>query len=114
MGDMPDKRPRERRDRGGAGAPRPKAGKHLQPSGRSRQGRPAGTIKLTPEKRALLIAAVEAGGTDHTCARAAGVDPRTYRGWRAIAEERHPTRKPTPQLIELFREIAEAEARSRI
>src|SRR5207244_1687117 len=60
------------------------------------------------------IAAVEAGGTDHACARAAGVDPRTYRTYRAIAEGRHPTRKPTPQLLELFRDIDEAEARSRI
>jgi hypothetical protein len=77
-------------------------------------GRPAGSIKLTPEKRRLLIAAVEAGGTDHACARAAGIDPRTYRTWRAIAEGRHSTRKPTPELLELFREIDEAEARSRI
>src|SRR6266516_6412012 len=78
------------------------------------RGRPAGTIKLTPENRRLLLAAVEAGGTDHACARAAGIDPRTYRAWRAIAEGRHPTRRPTPELLELFRAIDEAEARSRI
>lgn len=79
-----------------------------------RRGRPAGSIKLPPDKRRLLIVAVEAGGTDHACARAAGVDPRTYRSWRAIAEGRHATRKPTPELVELFREIDEAQARSRI
>jgi hypothetical protein len=83
-------------------------------TGRSRPGRPRGRIKLTAEKRNLLIAAVEAGGTDHACARAAGIDPRTYRTYRAIAEGRHPTRKPTPEMVELFREIDEAEARSRI
>jgi len=31
------------------------------------RGRPPGRIKLPPEKRSLLIAAVEAGGTDHAC-----------------------------------------------
>jgi hypothetical protein len=82
--------------------------------GREARGRPSGTIKLSPQSRALLIAAVEAGGTDHACARAAGIDPRTYRGWRAIAEGRHPTRKPTPELRALFDEIAVAGARSRI
>lgn len=91
-----------------------KAGEEPNPTGPTRRGRPAGSIKLTADKKRLLIAAVEAGGTDHTCARAAGIDPRTYRAWRAMAEGRHPTRKSTPQLVELFREIDEAEARSRI
>ena len=83
-------------------------------NGSRRAGRPRGTIKLTAQRRTLLIAAVEAGGTDHACARAAGIDPRTYRTYRAIAEGRHPTRNPTPVLVELFREIDEADARSRI
>jgi hypothetical protein len=115
---------RRRGGRDGAGRPGRRAGsvkltnelenkKPTRKGGRGR-GRPRGTIKLTPEKRSLLLAAVEAGGTDHACARAAGVDPRTYRAWREIAEGRHPTRKPTPELVELFREIDEAEARSRI
>jgi hypothetical protein len=69
---------------------------------------------VTAERRALLLAAVEAGGTDHACARVAGVDPRTYQNYRAIVEGRHPTRKPTPELLELFREIDEADARGRI
>ncbi len=77
-------------------------------------GRPPGTIKLTPENKQLLTAAVEAGATDHAAARAAGVDPRTYRSYRQIAEGRHPTRKPTRELLELFREVDEAAARSRI
>lgn len=89
-------------------------GAEPRPAGPSRRGRPPGSIKLTEDKRRLLIAAVEAGGTDHACARAAGIDPRTYRTWRAIAEGRHPIRKPTPEYVELFREIDEAEARSRI
>jgi transposase len=94
-------------------APGTAAGAHPRRAGKAR-GRPTGSIKLSPQSKALLIAAVEAGGTDHACARAAGVDPRTYRTWRAIAEGRHPTRKPTPELVALFREIDEAEARSRI
>ena len=81
--------------------------------GRGR-GRPPGSIMLTPEKRRLLIAAIEAGASDHAAARAAGIDPRTFRTWRAIVERRHPSRKPTPQLLELFREIDEAAARARI
>ena len=83
-------------------------------SGVNRPGRPLGSIKLTPERRSMLIAAVEAGGTDHACARAAGIDPRTYRGWRAIAEGKDPSRQPTRELVALFREIDEAQARSRI
>lgn len=79
-----------------------------------RRGRPQGSISLTPEKRHLLIAAVEAGASDHAAAQAAGIDPRTFRDWRARAEGRHRTRKSTPQLIELFREIDEAAARARI
>jgi hypothetical protein len=81
---------------------------------RRRRGRPPGSISLTPEKHQLLIAAVEAGASDHAAAQAAGIDPRTFRDWRARAEGRHPTRKPTPQLAELFREIDEAGARARI
>lgn len=111
---MPGKTHRQRGDRAGAGARRTDAGEDPRPAGRAGRGRPVGSIKLTPEKRGLLIAAVEAGGTDHACARAAGIDTRTYRTWRAIAEGRHPTRKPTRDLIELFRQIDEAKARSRI
>jgi hypothetical protein len=77
-------------------------------------GRPPGTIKLTPEKNGLLLAAIEAGASDHAAARAAGIDPRTFRTYRQIAEGRHPTRKPTRDLVELFREVDEAAARSRI
>ena len=77
-------------------------------------GRPPGSIKLTPERKALLLAAIEGGGSDHAAARAVGIDPRTFRTYRQIAAGRHPTRKPTPDLIELFREVDEAAARSRI
>lgn len=83
-------------------------------AGKRRPGRPPGSIKLSPEKRRLLLTAVESGGSDHRCARVAGIDPRTYRTWRQIAEGRHPTRKPTKELIELFREIDEAGARATI
>ena len=78
-----------------------------------RRGRPPG-IRLTPDKRRMLIQAVEAGGTDHTAARAAGVDVHTYKEWRARVEGRHATRKATPELIELFRDIDEAAARARV
>jgi hypothetical protein len=77
-------------------------------------GRPPGSLKITSEGRQLLLAAVEAGGSDHAAARAAHIDPRTFRTYRRIAEGRHPTRTPTPDLLELFREIDEAAARSRI
>lgn len=90
-----------------------KRGKPEERGGRG-PGRPPGSIKLTPENRRLLIAAIEAGASDHAAARAAGVDPRTFRAWRAIVEGRHPTRAPTPGLLGLFREIHEAAARARI
>ncbi len=90
-----------------------KRGKPEERGGRG-PGRPPGSIKLTPENRRLLIAAIEAGASDHAAARAAGVDPRTFRAWRAIVEGRHPTRAPTPGLLGLFREIDEAAARARI
>ena len=85
-----------------------------RPKKAARRGRPPGSIKLPPDKRQLLLAAVEAGGSDHRCARAAGIDPRTFRTWRQIAEGRHPTRKPTKELVEIFREIDEAAARATI
>lgn len=62
----------------------------------------------------MVIAAVEAGGTDHAAARAAGVDVHTYKEWRARVEGRHPTRKATPELVQLFKEIDEAAARARV
>jgi hypothetical protein len=80
----------------------------------TRRGRPPGRIKLTPEKHQLLLAAVEGGASDHTAARAAGIDPRTFRTYRQIAEGRHPTREPARELVELFRDIDEAKARGRI
>jgi hypothetical protein len=84
------------------------------PTGHRRRGRPAGTTKLTTEGRQLLIAAIEAGASDHAAARVAGIDPRTFRTYRQIAEGRHATRQPTRELIELFREIDEAAARCRV
>jgi hypothetical protein len=87
--------------------------KPASPGEPRRRGRPVG-IKLRPDQRRLLIAAVEAGASDHAAAQTAGVDPRTYRDWRARVEGRHPTRKATPELIELFREIDEAAARARV
>jgi len=80
----------------------------------SRRGRPVGTIKLTPEMRLLLVTAIESGASDHAAARAAGIDPRTFRSYREIVEGRHPTRRPDRYLIELFKDIEEARARARI
>ena len=79
-----------------------------------RAGRPPGSLKLTPEKKQLLLAAIESGGSDHAAARVAGIHPRTFRTYRQVAEGRHPTRKPTWDLLEFFREVDEAAARSRI
>jgi hypothetical protein len=79
------------------------------PSEHQRRGRPPG-IKLGVDQRRLLIAAVEAGASDH----AAGIDPRTFRDWRSRAEGRQPNRKATPEIIQLFREIDEAAARARV
>lgn len=80
---------------------------------RRRRGRPPG-IKLSPEQRRVLLSAIDAGASDHVAARLTGIDPRTFRDWRARAEGRHPTRKPTPELVELFEEIGQAKARARM
>jgi hypothetical protein len=84
-----------------------------RPRSRRRTGRPEG-ISLSPEDRAMLVSAVEAGATDHAAAQAAGISERTFRDWRARAEGRHPTRKATPELLELFEQIAEAKGRARV
>ena len=77
------------------------------------RGRPSGT-KLSDEQKALILAAVEAGATDHTAAQAAGIAPRTFRELRQRAEGRHPTRGALPQLAAFFQQVDQAGARARI
>lgn len=85
--------------------PKPRAG--------PKRGRPEG-ISLSAEDRQLLLSAIEAGGSDHAAAQAAGISERTFRDWRARAEGRHPSRKATPELLALFEQIAAAKARARL
>jgi hypothetical protein len=87
--------------------------KEPKPKGRRRRGRPEG-ISLKEQDRQLLLGAIEAGGTDHAAAQAAGISERTFRDWRARAEGRHPTRRATPELLTLFEQIAAAKARARL
>jgi hypothetical protein len=97
-----------------ATSPAKKAATRKPKSKKPRRGRPVGTIKLIPEKRLLLVTAIESGASDHAAARAAGIDPRTFRSYRETVEGRHPTRRPDRYLIELFKDIEEARARARI
>lgn len=81
---------------------------------RRKPGRPKGSIrKLTPEERALLLTVIENGATDHAAARVVGMDARTFRRHRAIAEggEDHPEKD---YLIKLYGEIDAAQARARV
>ncbi len=77
--------------------------------------RPTGSIrKPAPDERALLISAVENGGTDHAAARAANIDRKTYKRWEAIAADESSTNPARPYLAELFGEIEAAKARARL
>ena len=73
----------------------------------------AGT-RLTDDQMRLIVGAIEGGATDYIAAQVAGIAPRTFRDLRQRAEGRHPTRRATPGLVKLFREIDEAAARARM
>jgi hypothetical protein len=65
------------------------------------------------EQQGLIIAAIEAGSTDHVAAQAvAGISPRAFRELRQRTEGRHPTRGATPELTEFFAEVDKAIARA--
>jgi hypothetical protein len=78
---------------------------------RPRKGRPPGAALTEDQKRTILIY-VEAGGTDHRAAQAAGIAPRTFRELRQRAEGRHPTRRRLPELVEFFGLVDQARARA--
>jgi hypothetical protein len=80
---------------------------------RPRKGRPPG-VALSEEQKRLILSAIEAGGTDHVAAQAAGISPRTFRELRQRVEGRHPTRRPLPELVEFFSAIDQAKARARL
>lgn len=80
---------------------------------RRRRGRPAGSVKLTPEIQHTVVSYIEAGAWDYVAAEAAGIDERTFRDWIARGEHRHPSRSPTPELEAFARAVREAKARAR-
>lgn len=84
-----------------------------QDAGGRPRGRPAGSVKLTPETERTIVAYVEAGSFDYVAAEAAGIDERTFRDWIARGEGRHPTRRRTPQLAAFALAVREARARAR-
>lgn len=82
-------------------------------AGRTRAQRPTGT-RLTDEQKQLILAAIEAGATDHVAAQAAGISARTFRELRQRAEGRHPTRRSTPELRAFFAAVDETVAKARL
>ena len=78
-----------------------------------RKGRPAGSVKLTPEIERTIVSFIEAGAWDYVAAEAAGIDARTFRDWMARGEGRHTTRSATPGLVAFARAVREAKARAR-
>lgn len=98
---MPDSS--DRRD--GDGPKRPR--KPGNPGRSSRAGR------IPEEDRALLIAAIARGTAAHVAFQMIGTNQRTYRDWRARYERRHPTRRSTPDIDELFADVGQAHARAR-
>jgi hypothetical protein len=72
-----------------------------------------GTIKLTPEAEAQLLAYIEAGAADYIAAEAAGIDARTYRDYMARGLGTHSSRPSTPRLARFAEAVTEAKARAR-
>ena len=78
-----------------------------------RRGRPLGCESILPEDRRMLIATIEAGTAPHVAFAMIGVRARTYRDYRARYMRRHPTRRSTSEIDELFRDVDQAHARAR-
>jgi catechol 2,3-dioxygenase-like lactoylglutathione lyase family enzyme len=70
-------------------------------------------VRLTPEIAHRIVSYIEAGSFDYVAAEAAGIDERTFRDWMARGEERHPTRRTTPQLRLFAEQVRQARARAR-
>ncbi len=81
--------------------------------GSRRQGRPVGTIKLTPDAEAVILTYIEAGAADYIAAEAAGIDQRTFRDYLQRGQGLHPKRASTPQLVRFAKAVMEAKARAR-
>ena len=62
----------------------------------------------------MILTALRAGAFLSVAAGSAGVSPRAVRDWIARGEGRHPTRKPTPQLIEFAKDVRKAQAHARL
>jgi hypothetical protein len=73
----------------------------------SRKGRPPG-VNLTEDRQRLIISAIEAGGSLDSAARAAGIQPRTYRELRQRARGLHPSRSALPHLMPFFDDVEQA------
>jgi hypothetical protein len=94
-------------------APRPPKKRPPGPSGGPRQGRPVGSIKLTPEMADRIVAFIEGGVFDYVAAEAAGIHARTFRDLVSRGEGRHPDRAATPFLQAFAKRVREAKARAR-
>lgn len=70
-------------------------------------GRPS---KLTPERKELIIKAVQAGNYFQTACEFADVDPATAHGWIRRGEGRDPDREPSEPYISFARDVCQARA----
>ncbi len=73
------------------------------------RGRPKGSISLSEEKHAAIIAAVCIGASPLDAAVAAGVPARTFTDWRA----RFDSATAGAKITQLFEDIEQAEAQAR-
>jgi hypothetical protein len=103
------------RGRAGSEARTKAAGKSASRSGRPRRpGRPRGSVSLTSVIQETIISYIRAGALPHVAAKAAGVNPGTFREWMARGESRHPTRPATPKLRRFAKAVNQAVAQTRV
>jgi len=72
-----------------------------------KRGRPPGSVGLTPDRRATILALIRSGTPPEDAAGAAGVPARTFREWRARGAGRS-KRPATPELKSFERDVKQA------
>jgi hypothetical protein len=72
-----------------------------------------GSIKLTADDEATMLAYIEGGSADYVAAEAVGIDQRTFRDYLQRGQGLHPTRASTPRLVRFAKAVIQAKARAR-
>jgi transposase-like protein len=79
-----------------------------------RRGRPPGSVSLTPEIEATIVAFVRSGAFLEAAAEAAGISPRTLYDWLDRASGRPGSRPSTPKIRAFAKNVLKAKAQARV